>query len=232
MTRLLVHVEGFAEESFVREVLAPHLCRHGYSRVSGRPMGRSRPRHKRGGIRGWPEAKRGIVGHLREDRRAVSTTMVDYYGLPERSPGAWPGRAASGKVSMPDRAAHVEDAIRRDLQEELGGGFHANRFVPYVMLHEFEALLFSDCEKFANAIERPALAQKMQAIVDAAGEPEAIDDTPEGAPSKRIEALIPEYDKLHLGILAALEIGLDKIRAACPHFNAWLTRLEEIPGTG
>ena len=133
---------------------------------------------------------------------------------------------------MPDRAAHVEDAIRRDLQEELGGGFHANRFVPYVMLHEFEALLFSDCEKFANAIERPALAQKMQAIVDAAGEPEAIDDTPEGAPSKRIEALIPEYDKLHLGILAALEIGLDKIRAACPHFNAWLTRLEEIPGTG
>ena len=232
MTRLLVHVEGFTEENFVREVLAPHLRRHGYSRVNGRPMGRSRPRHKRGGIRGWPEAKRGIIGHLREDQHAIGTTMIDYYGLPERSAGAWPGRAGARKKPLSDRATHVEDAIRRDLQEELGGRFQADRFVPYVMLHEFEAMLFSDCTLFARGIGRPELEPGFQDIVNAAGEPEAINDTPDGAPSKRIETLAPGYSKPFLGPTAAKAIGLDKIRAACPHFNAWLTRLEEIPKTG
>ena len=231
MTRLLVHVEGLTEENFVREVLAPHLYRHGYSRVRGRLMGRSRPRHKRGVIRGWPEAKRGIIGHLRGDQYAISTTMIDYYGLPEHSAGAWPGRAEARKRPLPNRAAHVEDAIRRDLQGELGGGLQADRFVPYVMLHEFEAMLFSDCTLFAQGIGRPDLEPEFQAIVDAAGGPEAIDDAPSGAPSKRLEALNPKYDKLHLGVPAARNIGLDKIRAACPHFNAWLTRLEEIPAT-
>lgn len=231
MMRLFVHVEGETEENFVNDVLADHLYQSGYGLVSARVIGFARRRGKRGGIRGWPEAKRGIVNHLRGDQDVISTTMVDYYGLPERSAHAWPGRADAGKRPLPDRAAHVENAIRRELQGELGGGFHVNRFVPYVMLHEFEALLFSDCKEFANAVKHPALAPEMQAIVDAAGAPEAIDDSPEGAPSKRIEALIPGYSKPFLGAAAAEAIGLDKIRAACPHFNAWLTRLEEIPAT-
>ena len=192
-------------------------------------MGDARPRDKRGGIRGWPEAKRSIVGHLLEDSRAIAATMVDYYGLPERASNAWPGRADAGKVPVPNRAAHVEDAICRALKEELGGRFRTGRFAPCVMMHEFEALLFSDCEKFAAAVRRPELTRKFQAIVDSAGEPEAIDDAPDGAPSKRIKALIPEYSKSLMGTLAILDIGLDKIRAACPHFNAWLTRLEQLP---
>ena len=231
MTRLLVHVEGFTEERFVHEVLKPHLHHHGYSRVGARLMGDARQRDKRGGIRGWPEAKRSIVGHLLEDPRAIAATMVDYYGLPKRASGAWPGRAAAERIPVPGRAAHVEEAICRALKEELGGGFRTARFAPCVTMHEFEALLFSDCEKFAGAIEHPELAPKFQAIVDAAGGPEAIDDAPNGAPSKRIDALVPEYRKSHLGALAALDIGLDKIRAACPHFHAWLTRLEELPAT-
>ena len=232
MTRLFMHVEGSTEERFVKEILANHLYQHGYHHVGARTMGLARERERRGGIRGWPEAKKGIVNHLLEDPDVISTTMVDYYGLPERPPGAWPGRATSGKVPMPDRATHVENAIRHDLQGELGDEFQARRFIPYVMLHEFEAMLFSDCTLFARGIGRPELEPGFQDIVNAAGEPEAIDDTPEGAPSKRIEALIPGYSKPFLGPTAAKAIGLDKIRAACPHFNAWLTRLEEIPETG
>ena len=229
MTRILVHVEGPTEEGFVREILAEHLQQCGYAQVGARTLGEAQQRQKRGGIRGWQEAKRGIVRHLRRDANSIGTTMVDYYGLPERGSNAWPGRAAARETPADGRAARVEDAIRRDLQEELGGGFQASRFVPYVMLHEFEALLFSDCEKFADAIERPELAPEFQAIVDTAGGPEAIDDTPNGAPSRRIKTLMPRYNKPFLGVLAALEIGLDKIRAACPHFDSWLTRLEKIP---
>lgn len=231
MTRLFMHVEGSTEERFVKELLANHLYQHGYRHVSARTIGLAQERERRGGIRGWPEAKKGIVNHLRGDPDVISTTMVDYYGLPERPPGAWPGRAAAGKVPMPDRATYVEDAVRRDLQGELGGKFRASRFIPYVMLHEFEAMLFSDCTLFARGIGRPELEPEFQAIVDAAGEPEAINDAPDSAPSKRIETLAPGYSKPFQGATAARAIGLDKIRAACPHFNSWLTRLEEIPAT-
>ncbi len=44
MTRLLVHVEGETEESFVNEILAPHLCSRGFSKVSARLIGNARQR--------------------------------------------------------------------------------------------------------------------------------------------------------------------------------------------
>ena len=243
MKRLFVHVEGPTEENFVNEILRPHLHHHGYSRVSARLMGNARQWSRRGGIRGWPEAKRGIVRHLREDRGSIDTTMVDYYGLPQSGANAWPGRATADQVILTDRAAAVEKAIQKDLRNKPGDSLLSRRFFPYVMMHEFEAMLFSDCTLFARGIDCPKLEQKFQAIAKKYGEPEKINDTPDGAPSKRIEKLVGDYEKHDhekpvvyekpvMGVLAALEIGLDKIRAACPHFNAWLTRLEEIPKTG
>jgi hypothetical protein len=35
-------------------------------------------------------------------------------------------------------------------------------------------------------------------------------------------------DKTFHGPLLAMEIGLPAIRAACPRFDAWLTRLEHL----
>jgi hypothetical protein len=40
--------------------------------------------------------------------------------------------------------------------------------------------------------------------------------------------LKPSYEKPLLGALAALEIGLEKIRAECPHFDGWVRRLESL----
>ena len=171
-----------------------------------------------------------MIDHLWEDQDRINTTMVDYYGLPQSGANAWPGRAAN-QVILADRAATVEKAIRKDLRRELGDSLLPHRFLPYVMMHEFEAMLFSDCTLFAQGIGRPELEPEFQAIVEKFGGPEGIDDTPEGAPSKRIERLVDDYEKPLMGVLAALEIGLGGIRAACPHFDAWLTRLEEIPET-
>jgi len=55
---------------------------------------------------------------------------------------------------------------------------------------------------------------------------EEINDSPVTAPSKRVEALVPGYEKPLLGVLAVLEIGLSRIREECPHFDGWLTQLE------
>ena len=39
---------------------------------------------------------------------------------------------------------------------------------------------------------------------------------------------MPEYDKVLFGTLAMLEIGLDRIRAECPHFDGWMRQLESL----
>ncbi|MDP2158323.1 MAG: DUF4276 family protein, partial [Nitrospirota bacterium] len=107
--------------------------------------------------------------------------------------------------------------------------FDQNRFVPYVMMHEFEGLLFSDCEGFSRGIGRPQLVDEFQAIRDQFSSPEEINDSPITAPSKRVKELVQGYEKPLMGTLAILEIGLNTIRAECPHFREWLARLEALP---
>ena len=150
--------------------------------------------------------------------------MVDYYGLPQMGGRAWPCRAAS------QGADPIELALRDDVALLMGPRFDRGRFLPLVMMHEFEAMLFSDCQAFGRAIERPDLIPRLQAIRDSFPNPEAIDDSPETAPSKRIRSLFPAYQKPLMGTLTALAIGLDRIRAKCPHFRDWLERLEARAG--
>ncbi len=88
MPRLLIHVEGQTEESFVNEILRGHLVARGYHSVDARIVGNARLRERRGGIRHWASVRKDIVNHLREDQDCIATTMVDYYGLPL----TWPGR--------------------------------------------------------------------------------------------------------------------------------------------
>ena len=97
-------------------------------------------------------------------------------------------------------------------------------------MHEFEALLFSDCERFGAGIGKPEAAPRLQDIRDAFENPEEIDDSPETAPSKRLNNLVPEYEKVLFGTLGAQEIGLPRMRENCPHFGDWLVRLEAYAG--
>ena len=227
MTRLLVHVEGQTEELFVNELLAPHLRDCGYSSVSARLIGNARQRDRRGGVKPWPEVRKGIVNHLKQDGGSVGATMVDYYGLPHTGSKAWPGRKEASAVAFRAKPEVVERALLEDVVRTMSAGFDSSRFIPFVTMHEFEALLFSDCERFALGVGRREIANRLQAIRDSFASPEEIDDSPDTAPSKRILALVPGYQKPLMGTLAALEIGLATMRAECPHFDGWLKRLEK-----
>lgn len=114
--------------------------------------------------------------------------------------------------------------MRTDIANE-GSGL-ARRFVPYVAMHEFEALLFSDCAAFGRSIDREDLVPDLERIRRAFANPEKIDDSPTGAPSKRIVRLVTGYSKPIDGNLAALAIGIEKMRRECPHFAQWLDALE------
>lgn len=225
MARVIVLAEGQTEVTFVNEVLGPHLAAFGHH-VSGRLIGLGM---LRGGIVGWPTALRDILRHLKEDRSRIVTTMVDYYALPATKENAWPGRASASPLPFAQRAITVEDAVRDAVSAEMGRNFDLTRFHPFVVMHEFEGLLFSDCTRFAEAIYKPDLTQHFQAIRDAFPTPEEINDSPVDAPSKRVLRLMPEYQKPLLGSFAADYIGLHAIRRECPHFHDWLQTLEKLP---
>jgi len=227
--RLLIHVEGITEETFVNEVLAQHLCSHGYVSVSARLVGNARQHSRRGGIRAWKEVRKDILNHLKEDPHCLATTMVDYYALPQTGDKAWPGRQRAGGVQFTQKAATVEGALLADISQQLGTGFDPRRFIPYVVMHEFEGLLFSNCELFGQGISRPDLIQQFQLIRNQFTTPEEINDSPHTAPSKRVESLVPGYQKPLSGYNAISKIGLENIRSECPHFREWLERLEAWP---
>lgn len=229
MSRLLINVEGQTEETFVDEIIAPHLYNRGYIRIGARLMGNARQRVYRGGIKGWDSARNDIIRHLRGDTGCLVTTMVDYYGLPQTGSRAWPGSEEAGRLPFKQKASTVERALLEDIGKRMGGNFDLSRFIPFVMMHEFEGLLFSDCEGFSRGIGKENLAPTLKEIRDEFNSPEEINDSPETSPSKRVKMLVKNYEKPFLGTLAALEIGLKAIRNECPHFREWLTRLEEWP---
>jgi hypothetical protein len=230
MAHLLIHVEGQTEEDFVNDILRDYLLAKGYDDVSARIVGNARLRQRRGGIRPWPSVRNDIVNHLKEDPACIATTMVDFYGLPQEGAGAWPGRKAAAGLTSKGKPISVEDELLADVVAEMGKRFNPHRFVPFVVMHEFEALLFSDCAGFSHGIGRPTLEAEFQAIRDQFPTPEDINDSPVTAPSKRVQQLVPEYQKTLLGSLAALAIGLTCIRQECSHFDGWLSKLETSGG--
>jgi hypothetical protein len=228
MARLLVHVEGLTEEDFVNEVLREHLVSAGFDSVHARIIGNARLRRRRGGVRPWPEVRRDIINHLRQDSGCIATTMVDFYGLPQQGTAAWPGRSGATGPHVEQKASRVENALSQSIVSGMGPNFDPRRFVPFVVMHEFEGLLFSDCVAFSRGVGHPAVEPELSLIRNTFDTPEDINDSPLTAPSKRIEDIIPGYEKPLFGSLAALEIGLASIRSECPHFDGWLAQLEAL----
>ena len=101
-------------------------------------------------------------------------------------------------------------------------------FLPYIQLHEYEGLLFSDPPAFATAINRPNLTQTFQRVRDAFLTPEDINDDPATAPSKRVLQAYGSYRKVLHGTVAARGVGIEAMRRECPHFRNWLEWLEEL----
>src|SRR5580700_7837626 len=123
MARLMIHVEGETEETFVNEVLSPHLRNVGFVDVSARIVGNARLREQRGGIKGWHVVRQDIVRHLRGDVDCYATTMVDYYALPRTGEKAWPGRENAPKLPFTQRAQHVQEALETDVRQAMGDDF-------------------------------------------------------------------------------------------------------------
>jgi hypothetical protein len=220
MIRIHIICEGQTEETFVKELLAPHFQAND---IHLQPALIGKPGHKGGNVK-FERLSIDIRNRLKGDTKAYCTTFFDFYALPTD----FPGKAETSNLpSLEDKSKHVCLELTTALEKELGGEV-MRRFIPYVQMHEYEGLLFSDPDKFAKGIFQEQLAPEFQKIRDSFPSPEEINDSPTTAPSKRILALVEDYEKPVYGTLAALEIGLLTIRKECTLFNAWLSRLEGV----
>ncbi|WP_322003213.1 DUF4276 family protein [Marinobacter alexandrii] len=132
------------------------------------------------------------------------TTFYDYYGFHKRPAGG---------------VVDVERSIQELVEPE-----QRRLLIPYVQLHEFEALVLAAPDRAEETLGVLGLADKLRTIVDTAGGAENVNDGYETCPSRRIKSLAPAYDKkLHGPII--LDQSLDEVRNQCPRFNGWVTSL-------
>lgn len=216
MKRVYLLVEGQTEETFVRELLVPHYSRQ---QMFVTPiLVSTSPGHK-GGVVSYSKVKPQITRLCRQDPQAHVSTMFDLYALPMDFPGrvdpAYPGNGSGQQ-----KAAFLEQRLRAQINEP--------NFIPYLMVHEFEALLFSEPQQFVSWAPA-AVVDRLVTIAGKYPTPEDINEQPASAPSKRILAAMREYEKPFHGPLIAADIGLDTLRRSCPHFHEWLKTLEVLP---
>jgi len=221
LIRLYLVAEGETEEDFAKDVLAPHL--HNFSvHIIVLPLG---------GISSFGKIDYLVKTQLKQDQGSFLTTMIDLYRLPKDFPGFQAMTSVGTGAQKADQVANawrLELAMGRDnlLASLVGRG----RFIPYIQVHEFEALLFSKplCIAELLAEYHDGLAQLLD-VTDKFQSPEDIDGGPETAPSKRLKAIYGKvYEKRLYGTLIAQDIGLQTIRAKCPHFSAWVAVLERL----
>ena len=225
MTRLHLFAEGTTELVFAREVLGPHLW--SYHVYLHNPVltahARKKGRVHRGGGRKFRPMQNDIERRLQEDHGpdVHFTTMIDLYALHQDFPGR--GEADSLRNKPYDRVASLEQSWSRKTND--------SRFIPFIQMHEFEAYLYTEVAKLAEFFDHASHGiEELQTIANSVRSPELIDDGQHTAPSKRITAQFPTYERLKatVGPQMAMLIGLQKIRAACPHFDAWIRRLEQL----
>lgn len=217
MKFLYLLVEGQTEQRFVTDVLQPSLGQGCHCtpviietrrEVSGRVY--------KGGYVPYPQWRKQILKLLNNPTADAVTTIADYY----RIANDFPGKQVAQALQHPLRQVQaIEQAWAQDIND--------SRFIPYLSLHELEALVFSDV---------PTLQKRLQIIQPNAKvgqltryqqvNPEDVDNqTP---PSHLIEQVCTKYQKVLHANQIIQEIGLAAIRAKCLHFHDWLTKLEAL----
>lgn len=210
MIRVCIVCEGLTEAEFVKRCLTPHLKNYdvkAYSRILQARSG------QHCGERVMVERLVNFISGEYHNADRV-TTLVDFYGFQDRN-----GRTRQ------ELEQDILDGVAKCV-----GKFDPRFVRPYVQMHEFEGLLFSDIEKFQWVLDGWSLdvQTNLASIRSNFQTPEDINDSPQTAPSRRILAAFPKgsYTKTEHGPLIAEAIGLANIRRECPQFNDWITMLE------
>lgn len=224
MKQYILHVlcEGQTEDDFCAHVLKPYLRQYGIV-VKSQILVTNRKRNLCGGLLSYEQAKNDLILMRRQfvDTNSVEhwfTTMFDLYALPNEFPGM--------DVNIVDKygkVEHVEMAIAKNLQ--------VAHLIPYIELHEFEALVFAAYQRFpllfSDLEGRLGIIEKV--LKSYQGNPELINSSRDTSPSHRIAQFLSSkghaYNKPKVGWTITQYEGIDNLRRKCAHFNLWLEKL-------
>lgn len=218
--QLHILCEGPTEVTFASKVLAPYLKAHSIY-VKSVLLCTAKKKGAYGGVTNYARIVNDlhpIFAGLRNSANEthIVTTMLDLYGIPTDIPGH---EEASRHQNPYDKVTCIEQAFAEDIKNRL--------FIPYIQLHEFETLLFSDISKLALAYpEAQQEIDQLKINTDGIGDgnPELINHGVNTAPSKRIIKCLANkynYDKVRSGASVASQITLPVILNRCAHFREW-----------
>lgn len=222
MKNVILHVlcEGQTEERFVHEVLSPYLQRWNIF-PKAIVLTTSRKKGTTGGVTKYCKIQTDLTILLNRFKNKgadvhLITTMLDYYAIPTD----FPGYSKLGQFQNPyDKVRYLEESLARHF-----GGNH--RLIPYLQLHEFEALLFTDIMVLERDYPKSTRSLNCLKIeTDRIGNPELINSRPDTAPSKRIISALEDnysYAKVKSGAAGARAIGIERMLDACLHFRNWI----------
>lgn len=210
MARLHLFVEGQTEQTFASVVLAPHLANYGVYLGKAILTGNKY------------ETIKNIVGKLLAQEKGTDiffSTMIDLYAIGKQFPD----------LAEAEKLRHLPQKRVELLEKSFGEAIGDPRFIPYFQLHEYEAYLFVAPHYFSHYYDNyEKEIAALEAIAAQYETPELINDGVHSSPSKRILAHLPRYKKPLMGAEIARQIGLEAIRAKCPHFSGWLSHLEKL----
>lgn len=218
MKRVIIVCEGETEQGFCLNVLSPFFLK--------KEILIHAPRIKKsmGGIVKWPEIKKQIQKHLITEPSAKVTTFIDYYGIEKKH--CFPDwELCEAEVDKFKRMEILENGMKEDIADEL-----RYRFIPYIQLHEFEGLLFTNIEVIKECVPPSNLVGRVELkeIIDTHPNPELINNNKSTSPSHRLSRIINGYNKIIYGSIIAEATGLTLIREKCLRFNNWIDEIENV----
>lgn len=215
MKRLIIVVEGDTEKEFIDNVLSPYLYGKGLQSVSCFKI-----KHTKGGLTKYRHLKTDLLNCVYESNLVVST-LIDFYALPNDFPEY---NEATEIADKAERLTFLENAIVEDIESEKDEYFP--NLIPYIQLHEFEALVFSSIDGISSLFgDDEANFAEIERIIDTHSNPEDINDNSKTAPSKRLLELIKGYHKVVDGVMIIEEIGIETVLKKCTRFNNWVETL-------
>ena len=218
MKRLVIIVEGETEESFVNNILCPYFCSKGiYNSIQC-----FKTKHSHGGMSKYSYIKKDILNIIYE-KDVVVSMMIDFYRLPSDFPGFNDLKVTQ---THQEQANLLETRIKKDLEDSQNQLF--DNFIPYIQLHEFEALVFASISGIDSLFERSEMDYNgLMNVIQQYPNPEDINNHPDTAPSVRLKKLISGYNKVLHGIDIINTVGMAELLEKCPRFKTWIESMVE-----
>lgn len=216
MRQIAVLVEGSTEEAFVGRVLAPYLRDSGADAYGIRvETSRSAAGHKFAGGGNWEKYERNLRKLLGQSHWSLVTTLMDFYGYPGDGP----------RADCCHRPHRPRDCVARR-EQAIADAIDSRRFVPFIMLHEFETMVYAAALAGGPVLGSVDLGERLRRDAQQVGDDvELINDSPQTAPSKRISRHQPAYAKVTDGLQIIEDAGLDRVLQACPGLARWVQRI-------